>query len=67
MRLFGGPIAHKTFFFVNYEGFRHIMADTMTDTLPTAAEVMGDFSRVAKISMTPQVPSPILRSILPSR
>ena len=44
----GGPIAHKTFFFVNYEGFRHIMADTMTDTLPTAAEVMGDFSQSGK-------------------
>ena len=44
----GGPIAHKTFFFVNYEGFRHIMAETMTDTLPTAAEVMGDFSQSGK-------------------
>ena len=34
---FGGPIAHnKTFFFVNYEGFRHAMAHTMIDTVPTA-------------------------------
>src|SRR6266516_1050722 len=33
---FGGPIAHShTFFFVNYEGFRHAMAHTMIDTVPT--------------------------------
>ena len=42
---FGGPIAHtRTFFFVNYEGFRHVMADTMIDTVPTASEIHGDFS-----------------------
>ena len=41
----GGPIKHsRTFFFVNYEGFRHVMADTMIDTVPTAAEINGDFS-----------------------
>lgn len=43
---FGGPIVHNnTFFFVNYEGFRHSMADTMIDTVPTQAEVNGDFSQ----------------------
>ena len=42
---FGGPIVHnKTFFFVNYEGFRHAMADTMIDTVPSDMEAMGDFS-----------------------
>jgi len=42
----GGPITHhKTFFFVNYESFRHAMTDTMFDTLPTQAEVNGDFSQ----------------------
>jgi hypothetical protein len=42
---FGGPIVHnKTFFFVNYEGFRHAMNDTMIDTVPSAMETMGDFS-----------------------
>src|SRR6266571_3019771 len=42
---FGGPIAHShTFFFVNYEGFRHAMADPMIDTVPTAAEINGDFT-----------------------
>lgn len=42
----GGPIAGKhTFFFVNYEGYRHVAAATMTDTVPTAAEAAGDFSQ----------------------
>src|SRR5205823_10367498 len=42
---FGGPIAHsRTFFFLNYEGFRHAMADTMIDTVPTADEIAGDFT-----------------------
>ena len=42
---FGGPIMrNKSFFFVNYEGFRHAMAETMVDTVPTAMETMGDFS-----------------------
>jgi hypothetical protein len=43
---FGGPIVHnRTFFFVNYEGFRHAMADTMIDTVPTPQEIAGDFSQ----------------------
>ena len=42
----GGPIAHdKTFFFLNYEGLRHAMADTMIDTVPTPEEINGDFSQ----------------------
>ena len=41
----GGPLwRKKTFFFLNYEGLRHVQADSMTDTVPTAAEVGGDFS-----------------------
>ena len=41
----GGPIAHnKTFFFINYEGSRHAMTETMFDTVPTADEIAGDFS-----------------------
>jgi len=41
----GGPVRHnKTFFFVNYEGFRHAMAHTMVDTVPTTMETSGDFS-----------------------
>ena len=43
----GGPVWHagKTFFFVNYEGLRHVETMTMIDTVPTAAEVGGDFSQ----------------------
>ena len=41
---FGGPIVHnKTFFFVNYEGFRHSQADSMTETVPTPDEIAGNF------------------------
>jgi hypothetical protein len=40
-----GPLFGKhTFFFVNYEGLRHVQADSMTDTVPTPDEVNGDFS-----------------------
>src|SRR5437773_10657737 len=43
---FGGPIVRdRTFFFVNYEGFRHAMTDTMIDTVPTPQEIGGDFSQ----------------------
>ena len=43
----GGPVwhAHKNFFFVNYEGLRNVENMTMIDTVPTAAEVSGDFSQ----------------------
>jgi hypothetical protein len=43
----GGPVWHagKTFFFVNYEGLRHVETDALVDTVPTAAEVSGDFSQ----------------------
>jgi hypothetical protein len=41
----GGPVFKKhTFFFVNYEGLRRAATDPMTDTVPTAEEVSGDFS-----------------------
>ena len=41
----GGPLLLKhTFFFVNYEGLRRAATDAMTDTVPTAQEVAGDFS-----------------------
>jgi len=43
----GGPVSrrHKTFFFVNYEGFREAQDDSMVDTVPTPEEASGDFSQ----------------------
>src|SRR5215469_13392622 len=40
----GGPFVHnKTFFFFNYEGYRHSQADSMTETVPTPQETAGNF------------------------
>jgi len=44
---FGGPLlgkAKRTFFFLNYEGFRLSQADAQILTVPTLDEIMGDFS-----------------------
>src|SRR5205814_128501 len=39
-----GPFVHnKTFFFFNYEGYRHSQADSMTETVPTPEEIAGNF------------------------
>ncbi|MGB7847917.1 MAG: carboxypeptidase regulatory-like domain-containing protein [Candidatus Acidiferrum sp.] len=41
----GGPlVGKKTFIFANYEGLRLAQADAQTLTVPTQAELMGDFS-----------------------
>jgi hypothetical protein len=43
---FGGPLpgVKKTFVFLNYEGLRLAQADAQILTLPTPAEIQGDFS-----------------------
>ena len=44
---FGGPLLgrdEKTFFFINYEGLRLSQADAQILTVPTTAEIGGDFS-----------------------
>ena len=50
----GGPVyiphvydgKNKSFFFVNYEGFRLRQGQSFTETVPTAAERLGDFSNL---------------------
>jgi hypothetical protein len=49
----GGPVwlpriydgRDKTFFFVNFEGFRQRLAQALTTTVPTPAQLSGDFSQ----------------------
>lgn len=42
---FGGPLhGRRTFFFANYEGLRLSQTDTQILTVPTQAEMNGDFS-----------------------
>lgn len=42
---FGGPLpGGKTFFFLNYEGLRLAQSDAQILTVPTQAEIQGDFS-----------------------
>jgi hypothetical protein len=45
---FGGPLlgkSKKTFFFVNYEGLRLAQANAQILTVPSQAEIQGDFSQ----------------------
>jgi hypothetical protein len=49
----GGPVIlpklysgrNKTFFFANFEGFRQRLANALTTSVPTAAQLQGDFSQ----------------------
>lgn len=61
------PIGKKTFFFVNYEGLRHVQADSMTETVPTEDEVNGDFrmSGVTIYDPATTVPNPNYNPNLP--
>ncbi|MCE5309095.1 MAG: carboxypeptidase-like regulatory domain-containing protein [Acidobacteriales bacterium] len=47
---FGGPVRKdKTFFFLSYEGYRRVQAQTSTAIVPSATVRTGDFSQVTKI------------------
>lgn len=61
------PIGKKTFFFVNYEGLRHVQANTMTETVATDDEVNGDFSMSGVTIYDPAttVPNPNYNPSLP--
>jgi len=60
---FGGPVIipglyngrNRTFFFGGYEGLRQRSQATSTVTIPTSAEVSGDFSRTLNASGQPVV------------
>jgi hypothetical protein len=53
----GGPVyGKKTFFFLNYEGYRQTQAQTMVATVPTAAEDGGDFSQSGVSIFDPSSP-----------
>ena len=44
----GGPIKHnKYFFFADYQGYRQTNGQPILETLPTAAELTGDFSAMS--------------------
>ena len=66
---FGGPLWGKsTFIFVNYEGLRLSQADAETLTVPTPAEIQGDFSTsgVKIYDPTTAVPNPSYNPTLPT-
>ena len=68
---FGGPLLgkeRKTFFFLNYEGFRLAQADAQILTVPTPAEITGDFSmsNVKIYDPTTAVPNPAYNPALPT-
>lgn len=68
---FGGPLlgkTRKTFFFLNYEGLRLAQADAQVLTVPTPAEITGDFSmsNVTIYDPTTAVANPNYNPALPT-
>lgn len=64
----GGPIhKKKSFFFVNFEGLRHVQSRTTINTVPSAAEMTGDFSQAGVTIYNPfsSHPNPAYNPALP--
>jgi hypothetical protein len=70
---FGGPIVlphlydgrNRTFFFLNYEGFNLLQANTSSQQVATAAERQGDFSGLATIT-DPLSGKPFPNNVIPA-
>jgi outer membrane receptor protein involved in Fe transport len=67
----GGPVIvpwlyngrEKTFFFVNWEGFRRRRGNTSTGTAPIAAQRGGDFSQLLNLAQPRRIFDPLTSSV----
>lgn len=63
---FGGPIRHdRTFFFMDYQGWRIRQAQTYLSTVPTEAMRGGDFSALKRVIHDPLSQAPFSGNIIP--
>lgn len=63
----GGPIRRdRTFFFFNYEGIRNNRQSTLLASVPTAAEISGNFSANAAVVRDPLTNTPFAGNIVPA-
>jgi hypothetical protein len=62
----GGPIIKdKTFFFVDYQGFRNTIGQTYLSTVPSLAMRRGDFSEINRVIYDPLTGLPFPGNVIP--